>query len=958
MKSLKEIASHSVLTESQLKKLERIILSQGPYTQEAVREELDWFCAGLGMNDYYFQTTPLQTIADHIRAIKAAEIIATIKQEKTFKVDLASEHAKDAIYLVDDEHPRSLDVERHIEEKYPNCRLQSYRTARKALGVEHLRMYVVCLPEFPDAHPAPGETDLKKIGDTTFLATAPRETVARYQALIAKTKDWESPYIDVTECRRGGEIRITVVTKRDSSQRFFSNVSDVFNSHGLVSSRKYIEQFSNGRTAYSFYLKGIKSRRLVQDLVDDISLIYVIPESPLSCLFREGKLTAQETVFGVSAWSFSHQFLTGYTEEYLRLAEALDDSPELLGTLRNLKTKLVKDTYHEQRVWDAFMENPVFLKKLFWLFDRKFSPASKSRDIGTALGDLRKEITRQIPVEIDRDILLAATLFIDSILKTNFYVAEKTSLAFMYDPVFLNVVDYPERPFGVFHVIGAELRGFHVRFRDIARGGIRIVRSNNLQTYLNNSDFIFDENYSLASTQQRKNKDIPEGGSKGTILLRWGYEQRSDEAFKKYIDGLLDLMLNEKGVVDFYGNEVLLFLGPDEGTAELMEWAALRARARGYRYWRSFSTGKPVSMGGIPHDLYGMTTNSIHEYVTKSLEKLELKEENVSKVMTGGPDGDLGSNEILISRDRILSIVDGSGVLYDPAGLDRRELTRLAKERRTGEHFHRDRLSKEGFFVNIKDHNITLPDGERVESGLDFRNAFHLHPRFAADLFVPCGGRPSSITINNWQKCLDEKGRPRFKVIVEGANLFITQQARLRLEEKGVVIYKDASANKGGVTSSSLEVLASLALTDKEYEELMCVKGKAISPFRKKYIAQILEIIRKNARLEFDIIWKENETRKIPRSILTDLISEKINLIKDAVGRSDLVSDRALFRKVTECCIPWILVEKTGFAKIIKRVPMAYLKALFASELASRYVYHYGLDANEVNFYEFVNERR
>ncbi len=958
MKSLKEIASHSVLTESQLKKLERIILSQGPYTQEAVREELDWFCAGLGMNDYYFQTTPLQTIADHIRAIKAAEIIATIKQEKTFKVDLASEHAKDAIYLVDDEHPRSLDVERHIEEKYPNCRLQSYRTARKALGVEHLRMYVVCLPEFPDAHPAPEETDLKKIGDNTFLATAPRETVARYQALIAKTKDWESPYIDVTECQRGGEIRITVVTKRDSSQRFFSNVSDVFNSHGLVSSRKYIEQFSNGRTAYSFYLKGIKSGRLVQDLVDDISLIYVIPESPLSSLFREGKLTAQETVFGVSAWSFSHQFLTGYTEEYLRLAEALDDSPELLGTLRNLKTKLVKDTYHEQRVWDAFMENPVFLKKLFWLFDRKFSPSSRSRDIGKSLGDIRKEITRQIPVEIDRDILLAAALFIDSILKTNFYVAEKTTLAFMYDPAFLNSVDYPERPFGVFHVIGAELRGFHVRFRDIARGGIRIVRSNNLQTYLNNSDFIFDENYNLASTQQRKNKDIPEGGSKGTILLRWGYEQRSDEAFKKYIDGLLDLMLNEKGVEDLYGNEVLLFLGPDEGTAELMEWAALRARTRGYRYWRSFSTGKPVSMGGIPHDLYGMTTNSIHEYVMKSLEKLGLKEEQVTKVMTGGPDGDLGSNEILISKDRILSIVDGSGVLCDPAGLDRRELGRLAKERRMGEHFRRDRLSKEGFFVGIKDHNITLPDGERVESGLDFRNAFHLHPRFSADLFVPCGGRPSSITINNWQKCLDAKGRPRFRVIVEGANLFITQQARLRLEEKGVVIYKDASANKGGVTSSSLEVLASLALTDKEYEELMCVKGRVISPFRKKYIAQILEIIRENARLEFDIIWKENEARKIPRSILTDLISEKINLIKDAVGRSDLVGDRALFKKVTECCIPNILVGQIGFTKIIKRVPMAYLKALFASELASRYVYRYGLDANEVNFYEFVNERR
>jgi glutamate dehydrogenase len=361
-------------------------------------------------------------------------------------------------------------------------------------------------------------------------------------------------------------------------------------------------------------------------------------------------------------------------------------------------------------------------------------------------------------------------------------------------------------------------------------------------------------------------------------------------------------------------------------------------------------------MGGIPHDLYGMTTNSIHECILKSLEKLGLREEKITKVMTGGPDGDLGSNEIFISKDKILAIIDGSGVLYDPEGLDRRELHRLAKARKMVEHFRKDRLSAQGFFVSVKERGVALPDGEKVDLGLDFRNTFHLHPKFAADLFVPCGGRPASININNWQKFLDEKGNPRFKVIVEGANLFITQQARLRLEERGVIIYKDASANKGGVTSSSLEVLSSLALTDDEYERLMCVRDGIVPPFRQKYIEQILEIIRENARLEFEIIWKENETRKTPRAVLSDLISEKINQIKDAVSRSDLLYNRALFKKVTECCIPRALVEEIGFAKILKRVPASYLKAVFASQLASRYVYKYGLDANEINFYEFLRE--
>jgi glutamate dehydrogenase len=57
-------------------------------------------------------------------------------------------------------------------------------------------------------------------------------------------------------------------------------------------------------------------------------------------------------------------------------------------------------------------------------------------------------------------------------------------------------------------------------------------------------------------------------------------------------------------------------------------------------------------------------------------------------------------------------------------------------------------------------------------------------------------------------------GTPRFKYIVEGANLFISEAARHTLEDRGVILFKDASTNKGGVTSSSLEVLASLCLND------------------------------------------------------------------------------------------------------------------------------------------------
>ena len=47
--------------------------------------------------------------------------------------------------------------------------------------------------------------------------------------------------------------------------------------------------------------------------------------------------------------------------------------------------------------------------------------------------------------------------------------------------------------------------------------------------------------------------------------------------------------------------------------------------------------------------------------------------------MTGGPDGDLGSNEILMGKEKIIGVVDGSGVLFDPEGIDRDSISQLAK---------------------------------------------------------------------------------------------------------------------------------------------------------------------------------------------------------------------------------------------------------------------------------------
>ena len=65
-----------------------------------------------------------------------------------------------------------------------------------------------------------------------------------------------------------------------------------------------------------------------------------------------------------------------------------------------------------------------------------------------------------------------------------------------------------------------------------------------------------------------------------------------------------------------------------------------------------------------------------------------------------------------------------------------------------------------------------------------------------------------------------------------------------------MILYPDASANKGGVTSSSLEVLVGLGLSDKEYIDWMCFKDDKPTDFYMKYVHDIQYIIARNAAAE------------------------------------------------------------------------------------------------------------
>ena len=106
---------------------------------------------------------------------------------------------------------------------------------------------------------------------------------------------------------------------------------------------------------------------------------------------------------------------------------------------------------------------------------------------------------------------------------------------------------------------------------------------------------------------------------------------------------------------------------------------------------------------------------------------------------TEDADGASRADEILLSSDKTVAVIDGSGVLHDPAGINREELIRLAKLRVPVANFDVSKLSRDGYLVRVEDQDVKLPSGEVIPDGTDFRNSAHM--RFKADMFVPCGGR-------------------------------------------------------------------------------------------------------------------------------------------------------------------------------------------------------------------------
>ncbi len=812
------------------------------------------------------------------------------------------------------------------------------------------------------------------LNNENYVRISPPQRVAQLLWLYRQGNAGGGLYLDLEALdavEEQGESRVLFAVANPPQKDFLLQIMEVFNRLDIGVRRAYCLTVSNGvhpQFLGTFYVK----RR------DQIPLA---KGSELFCRLQQELYNTQMLA------TSSHTYREFVTRRVMSGADASLINAFISFCHTNLAHNH-PDRFGREDVMSAFHAHPEIALQLVRLFRVRFDPDCQEREAlyAAALAETVRAVDdyntgHRYLDEIRRTIFHCCLLFIRHTLKTNFFVLVKQALAFRLDPAYLAelgsefTADLPPAvPFRVTFFFGRAGCGYHIGFSDIARGGWRTIIARSGDDYTTSANTLFREVYVLANTQHLKNKDIYEGGSKMVVLLDvsdLAERERDLETWRLYklqygfANAFLDIFVTASGVArdanvnDYYREDEPIEIGPDENMHDSMVEAIARLSVqRGYMLGIGIISSKRI---GINHKEYGVTSTGVVAFVEITLREqgIDIRRDPFTVKFTGGPNGDVAGNamRILLERCpqvRINLIIDGSAALVDPAGADHNELRRLILQSDL-DAFDPARLAPGGFMLfksgrrkeglrelfrkvtrgadGVTEEWISLDEFSREYNELVFT--------VPANLFIPAGGRPETIERNNWQQFMLPGGAPSAQVIVEGANSFITPEARVQLQRRGVVIMRDASANKCGVISSSYEIIANLLLSEKEFLEQ-----------KKHYVADVLAILEKRAVDEARLILRRKREPgcSLLYTEISDAISQEINalyarLFKFFQGRPEL-SLQPLYRKAILNHLPQLLRDSPRFHQRIRKLPAKYLYAILAAEIASSMVYQGNREAD------------
>jgi len=314
---------------------------------------------------------------------------------------------------------------------------------------------------------------------------------------------------------------------------------------------------------------------------------------------------------------------------------------------------------------NTLLANPGITKHLVEFFNVSFDPNNGLND--EQRNARREEIEVALVEELNKIPTLDADRYLRSlskviraILRTNAYLGRE-AFAIKVAPQQIDFAPLPRPKFEIF-VYSPRVEGVHLRFGDVARGGLR---------WSDRRDDFRTEVLGLVKAQMVKNAVIIPTGAKGGFYPKqlpdpavdrdaWITEGR--ESYKVFIRSLLDVtdnlevgtdgsetVVRPEGVIARDENDYYLVVAADKGTAAFSDTANAISLERGFWLGDAFASGGSV---GYDHKAMGITARGAWESVKRHFAELghDAQTEEFTAVGIGDMSGDVFGNGLLRSK--------------------------------------------------------------------------------------------------------------------------------------------------------------------------------------------------------------------------------------------------------------------------------------------------------------------
>lgn len=588
-------------------------------------------------------------------------------------------------------------------------------------------------------------------------------------------------------------------------------------------------------------------------------------------------------------------------------------------------------------------------RELTRLFKTRFYLARKLSDDDLEDKQLRLEqaiLTALDDVQVlNEDRILRRYLdLIKATLRTNFYQTDangqnKSYFSFKFNPHAIPELPKPVPKFEIF-VYSPRVEGVHLRFGNVARGGLR---------WSDREEDFRTEVLGLVKAQQVKNSVIVPVGAKGGFLPRrlplgGSRDEIAAEGiacYRIFISGLLDITDNLKdgalvppaNVVRHDDDDPYLVVAADKGTATFSDIANGIAIDYGFWLGDAFASG---GSAGYDHKKMGITAKGAWVGVQRHFRErgINVQEDSITVVGVGDMAGDVFGNGLLMSdKLQLVAAFNHMHIFIDPnpnpatSFVERQRMFDLPRSAWTD--YDTSIMSEGGgiFSRSAKSIAISPQMQERFDIKADkltpteLLNALLKAPvdllwNGGIGTYVKASTESHADVGDKANDALRVNGNElRCKVVGEGGNLGMTQLGRVEFGLNGGGSNTDFIDNAGGVDCSDHEVNIKILLNE------VVQAGDMTDKQRNQLLASMTDEV---GNLVLGNNYKQTQALSLAARRAYERIAEYKRLMGDLEGRGKL--DRAIEFLPTEEQINERIAEGHGLTRPELSVLISYSK--------------------------------